>query len=122
MKFTYQTIELDWNMYCYGIQNVSEGACKYGVNSESLECHKQIHSTESSLHDYFIVKENNRVTRESKTKTMKIPNFKTSTGWKAFEYQGPDHWNRLDATAKDITNINKFRTHITKGLVRDVNH
>ncbi len=83
----------------------------------SLLCHKNVYPEgRQSLTKYFIPARivGGRRTRGITSKNMQLPNIRTEKGRCAFAYQGPKHWNSLDAGLKCIEKFNSFKKEILK--------
>ena len=90
----------------------------------AMECHNNIYNVEAGLHKMFVQVDVSRIrdTRSTNTNYMKVKNVKSVTGRKAFEYRGPNFWNKLDSDSRKITSKPIFKNHISKLVCRDVNH
>ena len=90
---------------------------------QAMDCFNNINIAESGLHDMYETIDNRaRVTRNTGTKCMKVPNIRTTVGRKAYCYTGPSFWNSVEPEAQGIECKNAFKKHISKSLCRDVNH
>ena len=56
----------------------------------------------------FRVKTALKIMHVSDNKTMQVSNLRTTTGHKAFSYQGPTDLNDLDNQTREIENTNEF--------------
>ena len=89
----------------------------------AVDCHNNIFNEEAGLNNmYKTVDDRNRVTRNTGTRYMKVPNIRSCSGRKAYSYQGPIIWNSLDNETRQITDKGAYKRHISKQLCRDVNH
>ncbi len=85
-----------------------------------LDHHKHVNLQESSL-NYMFKPKYNRGTRSGK-KIVEVPKCRMATGGKAYSFRGPDHWNKLDSTHREIEKLDHFKSEIIKNMLRDVNH
>ena len=90
----------------------------------AMECHNNVYNNEAGLHKFFTQIDTNRVrsTRSENTKRVKVANVRSVVGRKAFSFRGPDFWNSVESDIRLIENKNGFKKHISKLIVRDVNH
>ena len=88
-----------------------------------MDCHNNIHNPQAGLHQlYKTIDDRPRTTRKTGMKFMKVPNIKSSMGRRAYSFQGPSFWNKLDDESKCIEDKNAFKRHISKLVCQDVNH
>ena len=86
----------------------------------SIDCHKHVNISDSSL-NYMFKQKTSRTTR-SGPKLVDVPQRRMVTGRKAFSLRGPNHWNSLDVSKREIENQDSFKRTLLKEMLRDVDH
>ena len=87
----------------------------------AIDCYKNVKDELSSLNRLFEMTRGARTTR-STGHNVKVPNYRTVSGRKAFSFRGPDLWNEIAVELKSLAAVNAFKNAYIRELLRDANH
>ena len=90
-------------------------------NHLSALCHKNIYNTQdASLKQLFIkvAETRARVTCQSNTMNMVVPDVRSTKGRMSIRYRGPKQWNSLSNELKSIEKHDSFKRMLNKTTVQ----
>ena len=84
----------------------------------SFLCYKNATDESASLHEFFIpvARVRTRVTRNSATKAVKVPNYDSALCRNAISYRGPHHWNGVSALMRLAETFKSFKRLVSCNL------
>ena len=83
----------------------------------AVDCYKHVNNEQSSLHDYFKLKQS-RQTHAGEQ--MEVPKLGTNMGSNAFSLVGPNYWNHVPTVLKSSGHVDQFKAEYLKHILRDV--
>ncbi len=63
-----------------------------------------------------------RVTRQTETLGLVVPDIRSKLGRHAFYYHGAKCWMELDPELRQIEKLSGFKSEMMKRISRDINH
>ena len=90
----------------------------------SFLCYKNATDSEMSMNSFFVpvASVRTRVTRNSATKAVKVPNFTSPIARKSFSFRGPQRWNHLGGDFRMAGTVAIFRRLVSCDLRIAIRH